>query len=157
MKKALRPLAILFLFIAAITFRHFVCERIIVSGNSMDPYLQEGDVLWSRKYDTGSVQRMDIVTVRVERRLLIKRVIALPGDTVELAQDGIYVNGVKLFDSAGGVNLESVIILGENEYFVLGDNLSNSWDSRDFGAVTGDQITGVVEYRFFPFWRMGYV
>lgn len=158
MKKALNPLmAILFLFIVTITFRYFICERIVVSGESMEPYLQDGDVLWARKYDIENVQRNDIVTVRVQQRLLIKRVIGLPGETVELTHDGIYVDGVKLSDDVGMVYEEYQIILGDNEYFVLGDNRINSRDSREFGAVTIDQITGIVEYRFFPFWRVGHV
>lgn len=158
MKKALSPwVAILFLFIATITFRHFVCERIVVSGESMEPCLQDGDVLWVRKYDIDNVQRNDVVTIEVQHRLLIKRVIGLPGETVELTLDGVYVDGVKLSDDVGVVYEEYQITLGDNEYFVLGDNRINSRDSREFGAVTIDQITGLAEYRFFPFWRAGYV
>ena len=101
-----------------------------------------------------------------ERTYFIKRVIGLPGETVQIADDGtILINGKALDDKYGTEKItdpglaEYPVKLKDNEYFVLGDNRNHSEDSRfsDVGAVRKEQIVGRVIYRILPFRKAGRV
>ncbi|MHB1006758.1 MAG: signal peptidase I [Chloroflexota bacterium] len=87
---------------------------------------------------------------------LIKRVIGLPGDTVEVYDGGVYLNGIKLdepylFGRRTTCNSYCApVTLGSDQYFVMGDNRPNSLDSRTFGPIPADQIVGRVIVRYWP-------
>ena len=93
--------------------------------------------------------------------MLIKRVIGLPGETIEIRGGVVAINGKALendFGNAiidGGIIGSTSLLVGEEEYFVLGDNRNDSKDSRSFGAVPVSDIKGVAFYRLFPFTKMG--
>lgn len=141
----------------------FVGQRTVVSGDSMNDTLSDGDNLWIDKlsYNFEDPERYDIVVFPYsEETYYIKRIIGLPGETVYIDEDGvIYINDEPLKDdiygketidpSKRGVAAEPVT-LGEDEYFVMGDNRNNSRDSRieDVGNITLDQIVGKVVFRF---------
>ena len=154
--------AILLAFAVIVCFRAFVLERVVVSGESMNPAFEDGDVMWARKFGVDELARYQVVTAKVSGKPVIKRVIGLPGETVQIVEGSVHIDGEKLPDDYGyqttlyGV-AESEIVLKENEYFLLGDNRDHSGDSREWGAVAIEDLTGVVVFRFFPFWKIGAV
>lgn len=149
---------ILLTFLFIMLFRSNVVQRIIVYGDSMQPTLMQDDVCFAKKFDI-KPRRYDIVTVKVGGQTIIKRVIGLPGDVLEIKDGYVFVNGnpvqkeYNFFTTKYGV-LESLFIVGENEYFLMGDNREVSYDSREIGSVKIDKINGIVICRIFPFWDM---
>ncbi|MBR5659457.1 MAG: signal peptidase I [Lachnospiraceae bacterium] len=138
-----------------------------VEGESMDPVLQDGDVVITSHYIFSSPKRYDIVVVTIDRAEglnYVKRVIGLPGETIQIKDGKVYINGELLEDDKfgstpileGGIASEP-ITLGEKEYFVLGDNRSVSQDSRklEIGVIAKGQIRGKVVFRIGPFKRFG--
>ena len=150
----------------------FVGQRTTVHGQSMEPTLHEGDNLWIDKlvYRVSDPKRFDVIVFPYQGSdvYYIKRIIGLPGETVRIDQNGyIYINGEILDESYG---LEQItpsmigiagqdIVLGEDEYFVLGDNRNNSRDSRwaDVGNVHRDDIIGKAVFRLSPLNKIGLI
>ena len=136
----------------------FVGQRTRVSGSSMETTLSNGDNLIVDKltYHFKEPKRYDIIVFPYkyeENTYYIKRIIGLPGETVQVIDGYTYINGEQLAgDIYGAEVMESAgiaaepITLGEDEYFVLGDNRNNSEDSRyqSVGNVTADEIEGKV-------------
>ena len=141
----------------------FVGQRTVVSGTSMIPTLQDGDNLITDKisYRFRDPERYDIIVLRVESQHenFIKRVIGLPGETVQIVGGRVYINGELLESDVYGNELmisagraSQPITLGENEYFVLGDNRNGSADSRleEVGNVDKSRIIGRAFVRIWP-------
>lgn len=164
-------LYLLVLFTVTILFIRFVMQRTDVSGNSMLPMLEDGDSLLVDKisYRFRDPDRFDIVVfpfTQSEETFFIKRVIGLPGETVQITEDGrIWINGEQLEEHYG---LEVIrdpgravtpVVLSEGEYFVLGDNRNNSLDSRriEVGNIHEDQIIGRAWIRIYPFANFGFI
>ena len=136
----------------------FVVQRTMVSGDSMYPYLHNKDQLMMDKlsYRFHDPERFDIVVFPVVRdgkeEYYIKRVIGLPGETIQIIDGMIYINGSVYLETQGFPQMENAgmaaqeITLGEDEYFVLGDNRNQSEDSRfaDMGNVKLEDIEGKV-------------
>ena len=154
----------------------FVGCRSRVDGSSMNPTLTDGDNLWVDKlsYTFGDPKRFDIIIFNPngdENITYVKRIIGLPGETVSMDLDGkIYINGQLLNEnyalketffptSIGILSGGNEIVLGDDEYFVLGDNRNNSMDSRraDPGNVKREYIVGKVVLRIYPFSKFGFV
>lgn len=156
---------------------HFVGQRTIVKGASMEPTLiGKDDYNPDKVYDNLIVdkityrfsdpKRFDIIVFpyRYSDEKYIKRIIGLPGETVQIDTDGnIYINGNLLREGYGreiirnpGRAIEPVT-LGEDEYFVLGDNRNNSSDSRaeDVGNIKRSEIIGRAWLRIWPLSRFG--
>ena len=149
----------------------FVMQRTIVDGRSMNPTLSDGDNLWIEKLTTsfGTVSRGDIVTVHLEpgtphsdKNPLIKRVIGTPGDTLEIKNNEVFINGNKLEESYIQHTIEGYyddekleITLGDDEYFVMGDNRDESLDSREIGPIKKKNLMGRAFFRFYPFSAFG--
>ena len=123
----------------------------LVSGSSMNPLFQNKDiVLYTR---AGNFSRYDVVILQADGTLIhkyVKRVIGVPGDVVNIDENGISINGEFLEESytagltqANGAG-QYPMTLEEGEYFVLGDNRESSRDSRNFGAIKDNQIEGKV-------------
>lgn len=154
-KKMAILLAIFFFIIA---FRSAIVERIIVNGKSMYPTLSDNDVCIAEKYDK-EPERYDIVIAKVDGQTLIKRVIGLSGETLQVIDGTVYIDGeivnveYDFFTADMGV-LESPYTVGKNEYFLMGDNRGESYDSREFGSIGQEDIRGIVVCRIFPFWKM---
>ncbi|HIY61295.1 MAG TPA: signal peptidase I [Candidatus Eisenbergiella pullistercoris] len=147
----------------------FVGQRTSVSGSSMEPTLHHGDQLIMDKltYHFSEPERFDIIVFPFQyedNTYYVKRVIGLPGETVQIDPEGnIYINGALLEEDYGletilspGLAAEPVT-LGEDEYFVLGDNRNNSSDSRDpsVGNIHRRDIIGKAWVRIWPLNKIG--
>lgn len=146
----------------------FVGQRTVVNGASMNDTLQDGDNLIVDKlsYRFGDIERFDIVVFRYHNEkdiLYIKRIIGLPGETVQIIGDDIYIDGELLEEDYGKEPMmyagcaEEPIVLGDDEYFVLGDNRNDSSDSRDatVGNIQREWIVGRAFFRISPFSQAG--
>ena len=175
--------------VMAFLIRAFVFEPVRVEGESMDTTLANGEIMFVTKFDyasnwlsfpwqdtaakenaaritTGSdPKRFDVVICRYPGRgdtNFVKRVVGLPGDTVELRNGWLYVNGERYEEPyiqdeyrGGRLNTFGPVTVPEGCYFVMGDHRNNSNDSRSQGAISRDMIIGHVRSVVFPFgnWR----
>lgn len=135
-----------------------------VSGDSMSPTLEHNEIVVLVK--TKEFKRGDVIGFYYQGKILLKRVIALPEDEVAIDADGnVYVNGEMLDEpyvtekGLGDCDLEFPYKVPGTGYFVLGDQRSNSVDSRNsvIGAISRDDIIGKVVIRVWPFNRFGFV
>lgn len=150
---------------------HYVGQRTQVSGTSMEYTLSDGDNLIVDKisYRFHEPERFDIIVFPFrykEDTYYIKRIIGLPGETVQIDDEGnIYIDGEVLEESYGREIIldpgeaASPIELGDGEYFVLGDNRNASSDSRDpsVGKILREDIIGRAWLRLYPFDRIGFI
>lgn len=136
--------------------------RYYVEGHSMEPTFHENDLLLTSAFDvlSDSLERGAIVVLSspVDGTMVLKRLIGMPGDTIEVRGGTVYVNGEVLDEPY--IN-EHPIYNGEwqldaDQYFVLGDNRNHSYDSADYGPVPRDHIRGAVRLRYFPFTQFQY-
>ena len=148
----------------------FVGQRTKVSGHSMETTLSDGDNLIVDKisYRFRDPERFEIIVFPFqyeEHTYYIKRIIGLPGETVQVIDGYVYINGEMLDENYGlevmddpGLAAEP-ITLGEDEYFVLGDNRNHSSDSRDpsVGVLHRDDIMGRAWIRIWPFDKFGVI
>lgn len=135
-----------------------------ISGDSMSPTLEHDEIVVLLK--NSGYERGDLVGFYYQGKILLKRIIALPGDTIVIDADGnVYLNEELLEEpyvlekSLGNCDLEFPYEVPGDGYFVMGDQRSNSVDSRNsvIGAVTSEDIIGRVFLRVWPFSRMGIV
>lgn len=144
----------------------YVAHHTSVEGSSMEPSLSDGDqiIVENISYYFHNPERFDVVVFPTQEGVsYIKRVIGLPGEAVWIYDGQIYINGELLIEDYGNESLEdpgvaaAEVHLGEDEYFVLGDNRNASIDSRqvNVGTVHKDEIKGKAWFRFFPFKKMG--
>ena len=147
----------------------YVGQRTYVSGQSMETTLSDGDNLIVDKisYRFNDPKRFDIVVFPFQYdtdTYYIKRIIGLPGETVQIDEKGnIYIDGEKLDENYGREVINDPgrayvpIVLGEDEYFVMGDNRNHSSDSRDIlvGNIKREDIMGRAWVRIYPFSRFG--
>lgn len=135
--------------------------QIRIAGHSMTPLLSSEDVVLMNRfvYDFGNPKRFDIVVFeRDDKKANVKRVIGLPGETIQMKGGQIYINDQLLeaeqdLDKVSLAGLaENPVMLGEDEYFLLGDNRDSSEDSRfaNIGNVKREQILGKVWFRILP-------
>lgn len=146
----------------------FVGQRTRVDGRSMENTLHNGDNLIVEKlsYRFSDPKRFDIIVFPPtgKKEYYIKRIIGLPGETVQIDEDGnIYINGELLEENYGKETIQNPgraaqpITLGDDEYFVMGDNRNNSKDSRseEVGNVKRSQIIGRAWLRIWPLNQFG--
>ena len=156
--------------VVGITFLiiHYVGQRTYVSGSSMENTLSDGDNLIVDKitYRFSDPKRYDIIVFPYqyeENTYFIKRIIGLPGETVQIVDGIIYIDGEALQESYGREVMKNSglaadpVTLGEDEYFVLGDNRNDSTDSRDpsVGKIPRDRIIGRAWVRIWPLSKIG--
>ncbi len=171
--------------IIAVPIRAFAFELVRVDGKSMDNTLADGEIMFVTKYDYattwlslpwqdaetkenaarittgGDPQRFDVVICRYPGRgdtNFVKRVVGLPGDTVEIRDGYLFINGEKYDEPyisdayrGGRLNTFGPYTVPEGEYFVMGDHRNNSNDSRSQGSLSRDMIIGHVRTVLFPF------
>lgn len=149
---------------------NYVATAYMIRGNSMNSVLMDHErvIISKIAVKLGKIHRFDIVVLRRPNepgKSIIKRVIGLPGETIEIKEGDIYINGKKLFqpflenreDFVYRANNMSPLKLREGYYFVMGDNRPVSHDSRSFGPVPRDDIFGKTIFRYWPFSRIGKV
>lgn len=150
---------------------HFVGQRTQVQGSSMEPTLSTEDNLIVDKlsYRFHDPERYDIIVfpfLGEDETFYIKRIIGLPGETVQIDEEGrIYVDGEVIDDFYGKEVIENPgrayepIELGEDEYFVLGDNRNHSTDGRDpsVGNIKRENIIGRAWLRIWPLDKIGFI
>lgn len=164
-----------FILLSVLLLRMFVFTPVEVVGISMEPTYHESDRLWQSSLLTP--ERFDVATFPSPRngKRIVKRIIGLPGDTVRMENDQLYINDKKYdepyldeFKSevsdgmplTADFNLETIeggaaAVVPEGKYFVLGDNRRKADDSRYFGFVDEEDIVGVVYFRYYPLNKIG--
>ena len=150
---------------------YFVGEKTSVIGASMEPTLYNKNEVIINKfiYKLTDPKRWDVVVFRPNgnknTHFTIKRVVGLPGETIKIESGKLYIDGEEITSEfiENGIEdagiAEDSILLGEDEYFVLGENLTNSEDSRfaNVGNVDKQDIEGKVWFRVSPFKEIGFV
>lgn len=145
--------------IIVILIKTYIFTPIVVNGESMMSTLHDKDVMILNIIDAkiNGINRFDIVVVKTKNSKIIKRVIALPGETVSYKDNKLYINGEEMDDPYGSCETEDFdeVLVEEDSYFVLGDNRCDSADSRIIGAVSKENILGKTSLVIFPFSRIG--
>lgn len=160
--KELIPYVVIILVV--ILIRTFIVTPVQVRGSSMEPTLKNKQILILKKYDK-SYKRFDIVVLKHGRDKLIKRIIGLPGESIEYKNNKLYVDGKEVketfkintdtrdfsFDELFGIGIK----VPSDCYFVMGDNRNNSTDSRVIGFINKKDIEGTIGIRIFPLNKIG--
>jgi len=145
-----RIIPILIIAVVLIT-KTCIIDIAIVKGDSMNPTLKNNDLLLYSKINN-NYSRFDIVIMKIDNKYYIKRIIGLPGETIEYKDDKLLVNK-EIVDEPFNTTKTSDFtlnqicsyeIIPENKYFVLGDNRENSYDSRNYGLVDASNIKGKI-------------
>lgn len=143
--------------VVIVVIRIFIATPVKVDGDSMYNTLNDNDIVLLSKLS--SIDRFDIIVLKENdnNATIIKRVIGMPGDKVKIRNNKIYINNKIIEDeyAYGETSDYEEITLGDDEYFVLGDNRLISKDSRYFGAIKKSDIKGKAVFRLFPFTRFG--
>lgn len=151
-----------YLIVVAIVFfiALFVVSFEQVVGPSMKGTLNAGDVTIVNKlvYKFRTIKRNEIVSINQKDKIMVKRVIGLPGEHIEYKDNRLYVNGSLVLENNISVETKNFKLedigyetIPKDMYFVLGDNRTNSSDSREFGLVKKDEIIGKIVMRVYPF------
>lgn len=160
--KELVPYIVIVFVVALI--RTFIATPVRVNGDSMYPYLKNGEILVLSKLDN-KYKRNDVIVANALKTKIIKRVIAVPGENVEYKNCKLYINGEEVKDFVEECitedftleELYGYVTIPDDYYFVMGDNRKASTDSRDYrvGLIKKDKIQGKVVFRLTPFKRFG--
>lgn len=162
----------LIIYICMFFIPEYVLQKTQVDGPSMENALHTNEYLMVEKisYHFDALKRFDIIVFypfgrEFKEEYYVKRVIALPGETIQIIGEDIYINGEVLEENYGKDPItfagiaEEPITLGEGEYFVMGDNRTISYDSRydDIGVIPKENIGGKAILRVWPLKKFGFI
>lgn len=163
--KELYPYVIII--IVVVLIRSFIITPVIVSGNSMNPNYNDGELLLIKKigYNEKTIKRFDVVVIKRDKEEIIKRVIGLPGEHISYKNNKLYVNNKLVSEDythldTNDFNLEEICscsTIPEGKYLVLGDNRPISMDSRRIGLIDKKDIVGESVFRLWPISKIGTV
>lgn len=153
---------------SVIVLRIFFIDPVRVDGKSMNTTLENGEIMILNKivYKKYDIQRFDIVVIKKNNKLIIKRVVGLPGEVIEYKDNQLYIDGKKVNDPYPSTRTDDFSIqdVGHTKvpgdtYFVMGDNRSNSLDSRfpEVGVIKKSDILGRARFVIWPINRLGRV
>ncbi|MDH6364166.1 signal peptidase I [Enterococcus sp. PF1-24] len=174
MKKIIKELLpYIMISVVVIILRVFVFSPTVVDGISMEPTLEDHNYLIGLKNQVTDIERGDIVVFpsigNPEESNYIKRVIGVGGDTLEMKDDVLFINGEKQAEpylnqarieenakkSSYPYTNDFKVEVPENQIFVLGDNRQHSGDSRMFGCITEEEVLSVAKFRILPIGDFG--
>jgi len=149
---------IVFIGLSFVLIRTFLFENYRVVGHSMDPSLENDQFLVVNKLGNrlSDPERGDIIVFRdprTDERKLIKRIVGLPGEMLEIQDGQVLINDQRLDEgylARNGSYSQPPLLIPEGEYFVLGDNRSNSSDSHNWGTMPRDRIIGKAWVSYWP-------
>ncbi len=149
---------IVFTLLIYVLVRTLLFENYRVLGHSMDPSLENDQFLVVNKlgYRLSDPERGDIIVFRdprTDERKLIKRIVGLPGEVLEIQDGQVLINDQRLDEgylATNGRYSQPPLLLPEDEYFVLGDNRNNSSDSHNWGTMPRDRIIGKAWVSYWP-------
>ncbi len=156
--KEIIPYVVIVLIVVLI--RIFLFTPIKVNGTSMVDTLHDGDTMILNKIGIkfNDIKRFQIVVIKTSDSYLIKRVIGLPGEKIKYEDGKLYINGKIIKDKYNKNNITAdfdEVTIDENSYFVMGDNRSNSIDSRIIGTIDKNDIMGTTKLIIFPLKDIG--
>lgn len=168
MKKIIKELyPYVIIIVVVVLIRSFIITPVIVSGNSMKPNLNNGELLLVRKigYNEKSIERFDVVVIKEDDDEIIKRIIGMPGEHISYKNNKLYVNDELVSEdythlTTDEFNLEEICscsTIPEGKYLVLGDNRPISKDSRMIGLIDINDIVGEAIFRLWPISKIGKV
>lgn len=152
-------------FVVAAIIRYFLFQPFIVDGSSMEPNFHNNEYIVVEKlsYRFHAPRRGDVIVLEYPGNIsvdYIKRIIGLPGETVKIDNGQVFVNGTQLQEPyltngqtttiGGSSSTPYQVTLGENQYFMLGDNRDHSSDSRDWGVLDRSLIVGRAALVLYP-------
>ncbi len=146
----------------AVLIKLYIFSPVRVNGTSMIPTLLDGDIMILNEigYRLNGLSRFDIAVADVDGERLIKRVIGLPGETVEYIDNNLYINGELVVENFKHTDTDDFAlseinheVIPDNFYFLVGDNRGNSKDSRTIGLIHQSKIIGKTRLIVYPFSR----
>lgn len=166
MKKIIKELyPYVIIIIVVILTRSFIITPVIVSGKSMLPNFNDGELLLVRKigYNEKTIKRFDIVVIKKDKEEIIKRIIGMPGEHISYKNNKLYINDELISEDYSHLNTKdfnleeicSCSIIPEGKYLVLGDNRPISKDSRSIGLIDEEDIVGKSVFRLWPITKIG--
>ena len=149
----------LVIIILVLLIKAFIFTPVIVNGPSMMTNLHDKDIMILDKIGMkiNGINRFDIVVIQTSQSKIIKRVIGLPGEIIEYKDNKLYINDKEVEDPypsqiTGDIERQ---LIPENTYYVLGDNRTDSVDSRILGTIPKNEILGHATFIIYPFNRFG--
>ena len=145
--------------ILALILRRYVCALVLVKGRSMLDTLQNHELMLVLRYGPfGKPRRFDVVICRFpdRKQLFVKRIIGMPGERISMQEGRVFINGEALeenFSKRPCVRSFEEVLLGDEDYFVMGDNRPASSDSRKVGPIREDMLLGRAKSVIFPLKR----
>ena len=154
-KSLINSWSFLLIIILMLVIRTFFVVPIKVNGPSMEPLLKNNQIMLLNKtaYWNKPPQRFDLVVVKVDGVVIIKRIIGLPQETLSIRDEQLYINNQVIkqpFITTQTLDYELSSPIPKDRYFVMGDNRILSQDSRSFGVVGDEHIIGRVDLSFWP-------
>ena len=168
MKKIIKELyPYVIIIIVVILTRSFIITPVIVSGKSMLPNFNDGELLLVRKidYNEKTIKRFDVVVIKKDKEEIIKRIIGIPGEHISYKNNKLYINDELISEDYSHLNTKdfnleeicSCSIIPKGKYLVLGDNRPISKDSRSIGLIDEKDIVGKSVFRLWPITKIGTV